>query len=66
MSNPKNPAPEAITEAGAVELAESELDNVSGGPIYMKVDGIKADIKQATGNVANNVTIKFAQGKIDF
>lgn len=32
MTDPKkNPTPDTITEAGAVELAESDLDQASGG-----------------------------------
>lgn len=43
MTSKKDKSQDKITKAGAVELEENELDNVTGGAAYLKIGDIKGE-----------------------
>ena len=47
---------------GAVEIDEARLEDVSGGPIYMQVEGIKGSVR-AEGS---GVNVLLADGSVRF
>ena len=57
MTNKKD---DKITEAGAVELEENELDQVTGGASYLKIGDIKGEIK--LGDIKNPTPISKGPG----
>lgn len=46
------------TQAPAAQLQDEQLDDVSGGPIYVKVDGISAtaSVSDGTSNIKDGMS----------
>lgn len=52
-----------VTEAGAVELDENELDNVTGGASYLKLGDIKGESFHKMGDFDAKKGISVRSGK---
>lgn len=48
---------------GPVEVDEARLEDVSGGPIYMHVDGVKGSV---TSGQISGVQVGLADGSVKF
>jgi hypothetical protein len=49
---------------GAVEIDEVRLEDVSGGPIYMEIEGIKGDVTLEGSSLASGMNIALGDGSV--